>query len=328
MKVLFSIHLYPPKHNCGAEYMAHHIAKHLISQGHTVKVLLLQANHYRIEQMYEHEGVMVFPPTEAAITDTLFRDADVVFTHLDYTHWTIQMAKAYGKPVVHLIHNTHKYEAIISADRPQYIVYNSNWAKSELGYKWDSIVMYPPCDYRIYDTGLDSSKNQFITLINMDQNKGGHILKAIAEAMPDKKFLGVMGSYSEPAKVGQITDQPGNVMVLPNSPDIMKAYRNTRILIMPSKYESWGRTATEAMASGIPVISSGTPGLRENCGEAGIYIEDRDDIKAWVKAIKKLDDPKEYKKCSEKARKRAKELDPMEDLIRLETWLRQITGSL
>ena len=32
---------------------------------------------------------------------------------------------------------------------------------------------------------------------------------------------------------------------------------------MPSDYESWGRTATEAMCSGIPVICSEANGLKK-----------------------------------------------------------------
>ena len=320
MKILCSIHLYPPKHNCGAEYMLHNINKYLISKGHEVRVLLWQANHYKIDKVYNYEGVDVFPPDQN-LTERLLLWADVVFTHLDFTKNTVMLAQVYRRPVVHLIHNTHPYDPIINAERPQFIVYNSEWAKNELGYKHESIVLHPPCDWRQYDTGQDSESNEFITLINIDGNKGGEILKKIAAAMPDRKFLGVKGSYSEPVSTGQITDQPSNVKVIENTPDIMSVYRQTRILIMPSKYESWGRTATEAMCSGIPVISSGTPGLRENCGDAGIYV-DRDDIDGWVKAIKKLD--KGYKKASEKAKARSRELDPIKELDEFEKWLRVI----
>jgi glycosyltransferase involved in cell wall biosynthesis len=86
-------------------------------------------------------------------------------------------------------------------------------------------------------------------------------------------------------------------------------YSKTDILIMPSKYESWGRTATEAMASGIPVISTDTPGLRENVGESGIFC-DRNNINEWVMAIRKLKGKKEYEEASAKAKKRALELRP------------------
>jgi glycosyltransferase involved in cell wall biosynthesis len=104
------------------------------------------------------------------------------------------------------------------------------------------------------------------------------------------------------------------VTVVPKQENIRGIYAQTRVLIMPSEYESWGMVATEAMASGIPVISTGGPGLKENCGKAGTFISDRDDIGAWVKAIKALQDPKKYKSQSALARKRARELDPLQEL--------------
>ena len=105
MNILFSIHLYPPMHNCGAEYMAHSIAKHLQSKGHQVKVLLHQANHYRITNNYTFDGVDVFPPNQNVI-DGLMRWSNAVITHLDYTHWTIGVTNLYKKPLFNLIHNS------------------------------------------------------------------------------------------------------------------------------------------------------------------------------------------------------------------------------
>ena len=320
MKILCSIHLYPPKHNCGAEYMIHHMNKYLVSQGHEVRVLLWQANHYRIENVYVYEGVDVFPP-DKTLVETLFYWADVVMTHLDYTQQTIQLAKMFRKPVVHLIHNYTAYESIKQAEKPQYIVYNSEAAKEKLKYEHDSIVMPPACDWRVYDQNKDPQQNEFVTLINLDGNKGGAVLREIATRMPERKFLGVIGSYSEPASDGQHTSQPGNVTVVPNTPRIMEVYERTRVLIMPSRIESWGRTATEAMCSGIPVICNPTEGLKENCGEAGIYV-DREDIDGWVKAIKMLD--KDYVKWSKKAKKRSRELDPQKELEKFEAWIKTL----
>jgi glycosyltransferase involved in cell wall biosynthesis len=302
--------------------MLHHINKHLISQGHEVRVLLWQGNHYKIDSVYVYDGIDVFPP-DPFMVETLFYWSDVVITHLDYTQQTIGLGKIFKKPVMHLIHNYSEYSSIKIAERPQYIVYNSHAAKEILNYEHESIVVHPPVDYRFYDTRKDSIKNEFITLINLDGNKGGDILRQIAERMPDKKFLGVKGSYSEPASTGQFTNQPSNVKVVDNTPYIMQYYEQTRILVMPSKFESWGRTATEAMCSGIPVISTKTPGLLENCGKSGIYV-DRDDIDGWVKAIEKLDDEKEYRKASKKAKDRSRELDPEKELREFELWAREI----
>jgi glycosyltransferase involved in cell wall biosynthesis len=251
----------------------------------------------------------------------LFQQADAIITHLDYSAWTQALAGIYKKPVFQIIHNSFPREHIKHSEVPQHIIYNSNWIADELQYPHPSIVFHPPTDYRYYDVKQDPWDGEYITLINLDQNKGGEILREIALRMPTYKFLGVKGSYSEPMKVGQITNQPPNVTILDKQVDILPVYRKTKILIMPSLYESWGRTATEAMCSGIPVVASPTPGLQENCGNAGIFVSDRNNIDEWVKAIEKLHNEKTYRKWSEKAKARSRELNPKAELERLENWL-------
>lgn len=320
MNILFSIHLYPPAHNCGAEYMAHSIAKHLQSKGHQIKVLLHQANHYKITNNYCWDGVDVFPPNQNVI-DNLLRWSNAVITHLDYTHWTVGACAMYKKPLFHLIHNSHIYPEIVNAQIPQYIVYNSNWIKGVLNYNWDNFTLTPPVDFRDYDLGKDSEENEYITLINLNENKGGKIFEQIARALPYKRFLGVLGSYDD-----QVIPKLENVKILPNTSNIKPIYGMTRILLMPSKYESWGMTATEAMANGIPVISSEAEGIKENCGYAGIYIKNRDNVQSWIEAIKRLDDKKTYSEASRKSRKRSQDHDPRKALNEFETWFREMVN--
>ena len=315
MNILCSIHLYPPAHNCGAEYMLHAIVKHLQARGHNIRVLLHQANHYRIKNNYVFDGIDVFPPNDNVVRG-MMQWADAVFTHLDYTRWTIHTAKLFRKPVFHLIHNSHPYPEIIDAEHPQHIVYNSFWLKDLLQYNFSNFVLTPPVDWRIYDT--NTSTGDKITLINLNENKGGKVFHEIAKALPHKSFLGVHGSYDP-----QITQELPNMTYVMNTPDIMQVYRQTRLLLMPSEYESWGRTATEAMCSGIPVICTDTPGLKENCGKAAIYIKDRNNVKEWVKAIEAMDDEKTYSAASKKAKARSRELDPRKALDEFSTWFEE-----
>lgn len=76
------------------------------------------------------------------------------------------------------------------------------------------------------------------------------------------------------------------------------------------------------MCSGIPVISSGTPGLRENCDKAGIYI-DREDVKAWADQIEQLFKPRAYSKASQAAKVRSRQLDPLAELDALNAFMTQ-----
>ena len=318
MNILLSIHLYPPKHNCGAEYMIHRIAKHLQSKGHHIRVLLHQANHYKITNNYVFDGIDVFPPSPNVI-ENLFNWSNVVFTHLDYTKWSISMAAMKKKPLFHLIHNSHPYPEIINAERNQHIVYNSEWLKNELQYNFDNFTITPPIDYSNFYSENDANDNDYITLINLNENKGGKIFEQIARALPNKRFLGILGSYDE-----QFIPSLSNVKIEPNSPNIKDVYDKTRILLMPSKYESWGMTASEAMCSGSPIICTETPGLKENCDKAAIYVKDRDNIKEWVAAIIKLDDEKAYNAASRKARARGNEQKSDEKLDKFEHWMREM----
>lgn len=343
MRILWVIHLYPPKHNCGAEWMAHAVNKYLMSRGHEVRVILMQAKMHDIKTPYEFEGVRV----QGDPLDNLdaYRWADIILTHLDFTKWAVNMARLVKRPVVNFIHSHYTYDPnpIPDAKSDCHVVYNSQWVKDHLNYDWPNMVMYPPCDPDHYNVCENPIRNQYITMISINENKGGWILYKVAKALPYAKFIGVMGSYDDGGLQKEIeqrirTECP-NVEIIPNGPNILDVYRKTRILLMPSRYESWGRTATEAMCNGIPVICTETKGLRENCAEAGLYIPDRGpckaneygkitehdgetyDIKPILDHIKDLDNDWYYEQMSAMSRNRAYELDPKQSMEQLEQFL-------
>lgn len=317
MNILWPIHLYPPKHNCGAEYAAHFINKFLIAQGHNVRVIIYQAEQNRVKVPYVFDGVEVFgtanfvDPSETHSEGSAkldpYRWADVIISHLDYSAHTRNICRVLRKPFIHLAHSSHIYESqanMLQGMPPHATVYNAKWVAEKLAYKMPSMVLYPPVDPNYYNVCENPEKNEYIALINLNENKGGHIFYEIAKAMPDKKFLGIKGSYEE-----QIMEDLPNVMIVENTSEIRKYYKQIRILLMPSKYESWGRTATEAMANGIPVIFNWTPGLNENIGpDAGLVVTDRDCISSWMTKIKLLDNKKTYAAFSKASRARAAEL--------------------
>ena len=75
---------------------------------------------------------------------------------------------------------------------------------------------------------------------------------------------------------------------------------------MPSNYESWGMVAAEALANGIPVICSPTPGLKENCSDAAIY-NSFYNVTNYVPLLQSLDNPDTYNYWSSKGLERTKE---------------------
>jgi glycosyltransferase involved in cell wall biosynthesis len=139
-----------------------------------------------------------------------------------------------------------------------------------------------------------------ITIVNANQNKGINQFIEIAKRMPERKFLAVIPYYGElrppPA--------PSNVEWIPFDDDVRNILKRTRILLMPSYYESFGRIAVEAMYNGIPVIYSkpainpknitgSTEGMEEWIKPAGIPCE-RENIDEWLNHIISLDDETVY----------------------------------
>jgi glycosyltransferase involved in cell wall biosynthesis len=150
----------------------------------------------------------------------------------------------------------------------------------------------------------------------LNENKGGHILIEIAKAAPEINFLGVRGSYWK-----QIEDPSvKNIRYMNNTPHIKEVYALSKVLIMPSKDETWGRTAVEAMSSGIPVIAAPTPGLRECCEDSALFVE-RNDIPEWVRLIRRLiNDKAFYDEYSNRGKIRARQLEPTHDLEMFKEW--------
>jgi glycosyltransferase involved in cell wall biosynthesis len=212
---------------------------------------------------------------------------------------------------VHLVHNERQLRRYnVDPDRTPLVMFNSISLAGAVGWPGRSIVVRPPVfaeDYRVEQTGTA------ITLVNLMQSKGAGTFFELARAMPDREFLAVVGAYGLQVTPGDVP----NVTFLPTQTDAREIYRRTRVLLMPSEYESWGRVGIEAAASGIPTIAHPTPGLLESLAGAGTFV-DREDLDGWVDAIEGLDLPYRYAWMSLQARRRSEELDPTEDLDRLE----------
>jgi glycosyltransferase involved in cell wall biosynthesis len=319
MKIVAEIHGYPPHHNSGAEWMIHDMFKYLLKQGHEIRILLKFDTYLGfVAEPYEFQGIKIESDKDY---ENHYLWADIIFTHLDKTGKAYNRARQFNKPLVHLIHNHYNNSPVESLDQVrQYCVYNTKWIQKELveSGRHDKIkggiVVRPPVFIKDYRT--ETKINNYISLINVNKNKGGETFKKVAERLPDRKFLGVMGSYG-----AQIVDNSvKNIHYVYNAPDIRNIYKRTRILLMPSLYESYGRTAIEAAANGIPVICSPTIGLKEALGDAAIYVE-RDNISGYIEAIKFLDNEKNYKAQSKKIFSRAEKMDPTNELDKLTKFL-------
>lgn len=307
--IVVYVRFYLPYSNCGSDHYLHRVLKWLQNRGHRITVLL---GSDAKGVPYEYDGIEVRSKPLFGIP--YFLDCDVVFTQLDFTCFTCNEVKR--KPIVWFMHNLAYYGTVRRNKDRVLAVYNSESALKLVDYPNRKFVLPPPVDIESMD--VCEGKGNFegkITLINLNENKGAEVFYKLAELNSDLGFLGVKGSYGL-----QVVRNLPNVEIIDNQKDIREVYKRTSILLMPSERESWGLTATEASANGIPVICTDLPGLRENMGDAGIYV-DRNDIKKWSEMIRKLKGKQEYEAKSSIVKKRAEMHRPDKKLDDFETEL-------
>lgn len=297
MRLLAIVHLYTPLHNAGAELMLHAILTDFIGRGDEATVVFPD-----LRTPYSYDGVLVGGvPRDLA---GLAREHDVVVTHLDRTVAAVHAARAADRPIVHLLHNDRQLQFHRVQPGPDVLlVSNSEWIDATVPNGYARIICRPPVDPAKYDT---DGPHDLITLVNLTSPKGTATFYGLAGMMLTRRFLGVMGAYG--VQDIRTARRLRNVEIIPNTPLIRdRVYARTRVLLMPSSYESWGRVAIEAASSGIPVIAHPTHGLVEALGDAGIF-HDRRDTRAWARTIQRLDDPDEYATASAQVRARAHHL--------------------
>jgi glycosyl transferase family 1 len=316
LKVVARVHAAPPEHNAGAEHMLVSMLRPLVERGHDVSVWLSRYGKAHAE--YEYHGIRVVPLESRLDFPTAVRRADVLLAHLETVPSTASLARGYGKPLVVVCHNTHRPTfRDAAAGGTALAVYNSLWMEREAELFFAeypkairpeaSLIVRPP----VFADEYRTRPGKAVTLINCNLDKGGKVLAALAKRMPDTQFLAVKGAYGQ-----QILPDLPNVEIVEHVPGEEmreKVYARTRVLLMPSSYESWGRAGCEALASGIPVVAHPTPGLCESLGEAGIFV-DREDTAGYEAVLRKLAAPAEYRLASKRAKARSVELDPAADL--------------
>lgn len=316
MRVMAMVPAYPPSQGVGSWIMTHNLMRALVRRGHHADVVLSAAKG----EPYELDGVRVWPHVGKGDPFRFVDDADVIVAHVESATRAAAIGDIRGVPVVRIAHNSSALTESALRKRPMALtVFNSEHMAEAYGpFCGRHIVIRPPVDPVEYAT----TPGDLVTLINLSEDKGGEVFYALAERFPDRGFLGVVGGYGAQVLPHGDGDLP-NVEILEHVPsDQMRdrVYARTRILLMPSAHESWGRTAVEAMASGIPVIAHPTDGLRESLGNAGNFV-DRDDLDAWEKELRRLLDRRKWPAASRKAKARGSELDPSEDL---DVWCQEV----
>lgn len=293
VRVLVVVHGWFPELAAGSERMLQHMISVLPKDQFEVHIQSLGTSRRGGPGQYEYDGIPVTISYDPPI------EPDLILTH----HGPgARLCQSIGQEfpdaaIVAVFHNERYDIPDILRLNADLNVFNTKWVRAALDVP--GIVVHPPLEY---DRHHVDKTGPAVTLVNLQENKGVNTFYALADKM-DATFLGVKGTHGE-----QDIQSRDNIRIQETTQDMREVWRQSRVVLMPSAYESYGMVAAEACASGIPVIAHPTPGLAECLDWAGIFV-DRDDIRGYERTLRLLlTDETHYQERSAMASLRAGEL--------------------
>ncbi len=301
---------YPPQAAGGVQSSTHHLARKLADTGHRPQVLAplygegwfgLQA---RARLKLSGKGFVTdmtqgYPVHRAwfpdQVANTVVRQVrpDVAVIQC---HGTVPIGRAFaaaGVPLVVYLRNVEFAELggdIRSLHGARFIA-NSAFTAHRYAETFgiDATIIRPSIDRTLYETSPDGD---LVTFINPVPPKGLDRAIEIAAHCPEIPFLFVESWQLSPEQRRDLAKRIGgysNIRFEPRTNDMKGLLRRTRVLLAPSRWEeAWGRVASEAHCSGIPVVGSTRGGLGEAIGPGGIALDYDAPLADWVGAMRRL----------------------------------------
>ncbi|WP_372623163.1 glycosyltransferase [Falsiroseomonas sp.] len=347
MRILFvSDHAYLPQRVGGTKSSTHELCLSLRERGHKVGVLCHPGPRRDALWLYHRVARRAFGP-ERPVADHVLGypvwrrydldgrtlrlvaarlRAEAVVVQAERASPLIAAALETGLAVFVYLRDVELHKLAAPPPRDSRIRYIANSGFTAGRYREvfgiDPIVLPPLMRPERYRCTPD---RRFVTFVNPVPVKGSDIAFALAAARPDLDFLFVAGWPVDAAEDDARQERArrlGNVTWQPSVQDMRRVYSRTRLLLAPSRWEeAWGRVASEAQMSGIPVLASDRGGLPEAVGPGGLLVPHDAPVEAWTAALSAmLDDPARYAAFSRAAAEHAArpEIVPDRLIARLE----------
>ncbi len=324
---------------------------HFITYKQPVRLELLSWNIHFHEVSVPQYPLFKYQPYELALSSKLVNIVKQYKIDLFHVHYAIphayagymakQMLRAEGihVPMVTTLHGT---DITLVGNHPFYkpaVTFSINESdvvtSVSQSLKDDTIRLFDiKKDIQVVPNFIDISKyNNSFTDCQREMMAEPHerIITHISNMRPVKRIMDIIEIFDRvvkdiPAKLLLVGDGPekkpaedlsrrkgisDKVIFFGNSSEIDKILCFSDLFILPSEKESFGLAALEAMASGVPVISTNTGGLPE-VNEQGVsgYLSDVGDIRDMSqKALSILRDPDTLTRFKRQAQESAYKFD-------------------
>jgi glycosyltransferase involved in cell wall biosynthesis len=320
MTLVALTHGYVPAHSLGGEVSLH---RTLVAAGRPAIVLT------QTEKPYELDGIHVKP---IATGDVLNVNADpapiirqlagvnatAVLAQNELSLPAVKAARELGIPSIVSVHTPPKYGRNIlrAVQDATHRIYNTN--ASSVEWARPGLVLHPPTPF----LPTAPTHGDAYTILSNLSNKGAAVVLDLAERMPGQRFIIVRSPAEATHGLPDFDDRAAalpNVEVAPRvAPDEVadRYLAQTRILLVPSKYETYGMSAIEAAGYGIPSVHVDTPHVREGIGDAAELIRPLS-LNDTIRAVDAIE--ADYTRRSDLARARAAYLALRQD-VELDRW--------
>lgn len=303
--ILATAHPYLPQIAGGAQSNMHEMAIALRGRGHQVSIVAgltgegslgLKARiSLKLGRSFHTDSRLGYPvfrtwfPWEVAHAIVRRVSPDVAIAQSGLPAKMAHSFKQQGVPTIIHFHNVEDDDLSgMSASLADAFVANSKFTaeRTEALFGVKSKVIVPSF---IRDNYTAPRQGDYVTFINPHPKKGVELMIQVVQRLPDLKFLFVKAwtlSLAEEERLAEWARVFPNLTVRERTNDMRDIYASTKILVVPSVWEeAWGRVATEAHFSGIPVIGSNRGGIPEAIGPGGLILPIDADAGDWARAV-------------------------------------------
>jgi len=138
--------------------------------------------------------------------------------------------------------------------------------------------------YALHVGSISRKKNllPLVKAVESLNSRHQHLKLALVGRVYDKSYDGALFEYIRSRGLESVVRLTGPVPQV----DLPDLYRGAGVFVFPSVHEGFGLVPVEAMACGVPVVSSAGGALREVLGGAALMLPDASDAAALAEAIR------------------------------------------